>query len=138
MVLFFTTSPWWFGAASILSVSWLTWISYRRYSVASDKFDDDYVYLIAKRPNSFITFFASLFGMPFGRYSYYFDGDVYHYHRNYFKRSHITAFPSGGSTIIRTKIKATAAARAGLDGMLGTRWSPINNCLTVNLGDHNG
>lgn len=138
MALFFTESPWWLGIASILSVSWLAWASYRRYSVESDTLSDDYIYTIAKRPNSLITFLASAFGGPFGRYSYYLKGDVYHYHRNQFKKTHVNNFRTKGAAIMRTEIRATERAKDRLDGMIGQKWGIFHNCLTVNIGERYG
>lgn len=138
IALFFTGSPWWLGVATLISSGWLAWVSFRRYSVAPDKLGDDYIYLIAKRPNSFITFLASATGMPFGRYSYYFKGDVYHYHRNRFKKTHVSAFKMDEATIVRLDIRTSGVSRGTLEGLLGAKWGLFHNCLTVKFGDNNG
>ena len=98
-------------------------------------FINDYVYKIAKYPNSFITFLAAITGSPFGRYSYYFKGDVYYYHHDYFRKTKLDLFPLSNAVVIKTKIKASYAVGAKLEKMIGSKWSLFHNCMTVRLGN---
>ena len=124
--------------AAIASISWILYATFRRYTLSSDELKDDFVYIIAKRPNSFITFLASIVGTPFGRYSYYCDGYVYYYHRDRFKKISPDRYPMEESTILKTNIPATDREIENLNNAVGSKWSLFNNCLTVKLGAKNG
>ena len=132
IALLFTHNPYGiaFIVASTLSVMWLMWAVFRRYDVTSDTLDSEYVYAIAKPPNSFITFLAALVKM-FGRYSYYVNGSVFHYHKDYFIMTPADRFPMTDATIIRTKVRATKEVHDALTNSIGTKWGWWNNCLTV-------
>ena len=126
--------------AGAVSIAWILYATFRRYTLPSDEMTDDFVYIIAKRPNSFITFLASIVGTPFGRYSYYCKGVVYYYHRDRFKKISADQFPMDmeESTILKTNIPATHREIENLNNAVGSKWSLFNNCLTVKLGASNG
>lgn len=124
--------------AGSASIAWILYASFRRYTLSSDELTSDFVYIIAKRPNSFITFLASIAGTPFGRYSYYCKGIVYYYHRDRFKKISADSYPMEESTILKTNIPATVREIENLNNAVGSKWSLFNNCLTVKLGANNG
>lgn len=131
ILLFKTPYGWWFIVISLISICLMLHVMNRKYKAKSDTFTDDYVYIIARSPNSFITFIAALFGKPYGRYSYYLRGNVYHYHHDTFKIHKLCDAHILNATIIKSKIKYSHEVEKKLCSMIGNGWSYSNNCMNV-------
>jgi len=107
--------------------------AFRRYSLPSDDLVDSHVCIIARRPDRFTGFLASVFGQPFGRYAYYVNGAVFHFHHGKFKMTYGDHYPIADATIIKTNIKVTGKVREQFARSIGSRWSLWNNCVTMRL-----
>lgn len=117
------------------SLAWMFYALFRRYSLPSDDLTDDAVYIIAKPPESFVTFLASIFSRGgYGRYSYYVKGSVYHYKADKFRQTPFALYDKAtdmeGAVFIRTN-KNVEKAHLRLIKKLGSKWSLWNNCMMV-------
>ena len=128
-----TASIWLLSISFCIFLVMVAFSLFRRYRLDSDVITDEYVYIIAKRPDRFTGFLASLWKQPFGRYAYYIDDAVFHYHHGKFKMTTACNYPMIDATVIKTNTKATKAVREQLARMLGSRWTLWHNCLTVRL-----
>lgn len=110
---------------------WMLFVLFRRDSVASDILTDEHVYIIAKRPDSFGGFLVSLFGDPYGAYAHYLKGTVFYYHKGKYLSMPVYKYNMAGKTIIKSNIEITSKVMGKATTMLKSRWSILNNCLTV-------
>jgi hypothetical protein len=122
-----------FGILVTCSVVWFLYAVMRPYSRESDPLDDEYVYKVAKRPNSFVTFLVAMGREAFGRYSYYHSGTVFFYQKDIFLQKEFDNYIKADEEyiIIRTNKRATPEVKDKLFKRCGSKWSLRNNCLTV-------
>ena len=119
-----------FFSLSIISVAWFFWAYFRSYQLKPTAILSGRAYFISGKPKNIWSFYLSLFGDPTGSKGIYINGRLYGYHNDQFE---CRALDVDKLNVLADEIKRGTKLEEYLRTMIGTKYSIINNCLSLRL-----
>ena len=115
----------------LASVFFVYFYAFRSYSHKSDEIDDEHIFLCRKKPKTVQGVLLSMLTpSAMGGVGVFYKGSIYHFSAGVLTKNRFT---NNDNYVVTRLYRPTITTIDKLEGLIGTKWTIRQNCLTVLL-----